>query len=262
MAFSIIICIFVLVLPIFVNGLKQIDSSSAVDVSTFLEGDGNPWLLTQDGLETAISTMNKTRKTLYFPAGTYYSETRITLDISNVFPDSDDRHKTFSSGVKIIGEHYGSVIQIGKLRNQTEPAFWVKWTGHGVFFWEFSEIAFVGDTDHTLLKFGNEGGNGYNRTGAWNSCIFKLSVNNHYKDNDIDDSTRGPAIGLFMVQPLQSDIRIISTCAKGVAVRLRSCEFSTISGSFSNTESDVMSTEGLTQITSNRYLIFCILQKV
>ena len=252
MAVLVYFCLYISVYTISVQGLKLIDDSNVVDVSTFLEGDGNPWFLTQDGLEMAISNVNKTRKTLFFPAGIYYSDTRITLDIANVFPDSDDRHKTFSSGVRFIGEHFGSIIQIGKLRNQTEPAFWVKWTGHGVFFWEFSEIAFSGDTDHTLLKFGNEGGNGYNRTGAWNSCIFKLSVNNHYKDNDMDDSSRGPAIGLFMVQPLQSDIRIISTCAKGVAVRLRSSEFNTISGSFSNTESDVLSPEGSKQITSNR----------
>ena len=116
-------CFFLSVLSIFVHGEKLVDESNVVDVSTFLEGDGNPWFLTQDALEVAISNMNKTRKTLFFPAGIYHSDERIILDIANVFPDSDDRHKIFSSGVKFIGEHYGSIIRIGKLRNQSEPAF-------------------------------------------------------------------------------------------------------------------------------------------
>ena len=71
MAVLVYFCLYISVYTISVQGLKLIDDSNVIDVSTFLEGDGNPWLLTQDGLEMAISNVNKTRKTLFFPAGIY-----------------------------------------------------------------------------------------------------------------------------------------------------------------------------------------------
>ena len=49
------------------------DRGSTIDVSDFLQGDGDPWILTQTDLENAVSNISKTRKTVFFPAGVYYS---------------------------------------------------------------------------------------------------------------------------------------------------------------------------------------------
>ena len=232
-------------------------TSSVIDVSEFLEGNGaDPsWKLTQEALEFAVSQITRTRKTIYFPAGQYSVKDPIKLDFANVFEHSDENVNLLRSGIRFIGENFASKIQMGNYENQTDPAFWITWSSpdgvgnQGVFEWEFSGLSFAGGTDHTLLKFGNAGGNGV----AWNSCIFKLNINNGMKKNDTQDSPRGDAVGVHIVWALQSFISIQSTCAKGIGVLLRSCEFNTISGSFSNTDSNALAPDGKKQITANRY---------
>ena len=232
-------------------------TSSVIDVSDFLEGNGAEpsWKLTQEALEFAVSQINRTRKTVYFPAGQYSVKDPIKLDFANIFEHTDENVDLLRSGVRFIGDNFASKIQMGNYENQVEPAFWITWSSpdgvgnQGVFEWEFSGLSFAGGTDHTLLKFGNARGNGV----AWNSCIFKLNINNGMKKNDTQDSPRGDAVGVHIVWALQSFISIQSTCAKGIGVLLRSCEFNTISGSFSNTDSNALAPDGKKQITANRY---------
>ena len=80
----------------------------------------------------------------------------------------------------------------------------------------------------------------------------QLSVNNGYKANDTEDSERGNAIGVHIDWPLQSTVSVDATCAKGTGIMLTGAEFSTIMGSFSNTDSNVRTADGKHQITANR----------
>ena len=125
-----------------------------------------------------------------------------------------------------------------------------------MFQWDFSGLSFAKVTDHTLLKFGNAGGNGV----ALNSCNFRLPVNNGYKENDTEDSSRGDPFGVYIVWVLRSKISITGTFAKEIEVKLRFGEFNTISGSCSNTDSNVLTPDGQHQITANRYN-FCFVLK-
>ena len=166
------------------------------------------------------------------------------LDFAAVFPNTDENINLLCNNVRFIGENFASVIQMGTFRNQTEPSFVIKYTEHGVFSYEFSGLTFIGDTDHTLLHMAT----------TWNSCVMKLVVKNEFEGKDTDNSPRGSAIGLHISRALQSDISVVSTYAKGTALYLRSCQFSTFSGSFSNSLSDAASADGSSQVTSNRYV--------
>ena len=73
-----------------------------------------------------------------------------------------------------------------------------------------------------------------------------MSVNNGFKGNDTESSERGTAVGVYIDWPLQSTISVDATCAKGTGIRLEAAEFSTIMGSFSNTDSNVKTGLGMT----------------
>ena len=70
-------------------------TSSVIDVSEYLEGNGAEpsWKLTQEALEFAVSQINRTRKTVYFPAGQYSVKDPIKLDFANVFEHTDENVK-------------------------------------------------------------------------------------------------------------------------------------------------------------------------
>ena len=120
-------------------------TSSVIDVSEFLEGNGaDPsWKLTQEALEFAVSEITRTRKTVYFPAGQYSVKDPIKLDFANVFEHSDENVNLLRSGIRFIGENFASKIQMGNYENQTDPAFWITWSSpdgvgnQGVFEWVF-----------------------------------------------------------------------------------------------------------------------------
>ena len=87
-------------------------TSSVIDVSEFLEGNGaDPsWKLTQEALEFAISQINRTRKTVYFPAGQYSVKDTIKLDFANIFEHTDENVDLLRSGVRFIGDNFASKI--------------------------------------------------------------------------------------------------------------------------------------------------------
>merc|ERR1712110_277324 len=116
----------------FCQGADVFKSSTVIDISEFLEWDGihggGHWTLTQEALETAVSQINRTRKTIYFPTGQYNANDPIKLDIANIFDPSDENRDMLLDGVRFIGDNRASKIQMGNYIDQTDPLFWMTWS--------------------------------------------------------------------------------------------------------------------------------------
>ena len=80
-----------------------------------------------------------------------------------------------------------------------------------------------------MVRIGNYDANSM----AFNSCKFDLLINNGYQDQNSNGIT---ARGIILTRVLQSNINLVATCARGYAAVLDTCEFNTISGSFSNAQ--------------------------
>jgi len=230
--------LFILGVAVHTDALPSKALGCRIVVTDNLPGDGRgtPWKLTQTDLFAAVTKLTPTCKTVFFPAGAYScGNTPIVIDFEKL---NATTAKHLRSGVRFIGENFASKLQFGMIRNDSALHFtWSRGKGqpgNAVFNWEFSGITIVGGSDTALVAFGNPNdGNDI----PWNSCIFDLNVNNGYRDGDTPTSDRGTAVGTMIVRGLQSRINLVSTCARGTGAVLKACEFSTIAGSFSNTDS-------------------------
>ena len=227
------------------------DRKSVLDVSADLVGSGSisdPWLLSENHLKSLLSNLNWTRKTVYFPAGVYFCDRPIRIDMGEMFPTEEGR-QMLREGVRFRGEGRASVIQFRTMREEDRPIFQLWWSrppelrsgdspGNGcgggqvpLFFWEFSGLNIKGDCMTALVQLG---GADVEET-PWNSCEFHFAVNNGCMLGATSAVT-GPARGVVIRRALESSIYLVATCAKGIGAVLESCEFCIIRGSFSNAE--------------------------
>merc|ERR1711973_215206 len=117
---------------------------SFVDVADYFVWDENfgHWNFDQDMLVEALRTLNRTKKTAYFPAGQYNSKDPVKLDFAEIWTDEYADKEGLHQGVRFVGEAGASKIQMGNYVNQTDPAFWITWSSpdpnanRGVFHWE------------------------------------------------------------------------------------------------------------------------------
>ena len=258
-----------------------------INVREGLAGSGtlrDPWRLTNSHLNDCCRRLSWTCRSVFFPAGIYGCCEPLKVDFGLLFPDADGR-EMLREGVAFRGVARASVIIfLPKFRGANQPLFQVFWKFSPnpqhpdlseqvpLFFWEFTGLNFKGNTDNELVRFG---GSNIEET-PWNSCVFKLCVNNGYtgtstpskhsrrssdnEQNTHEESCRarsnpdvimqpqtelteysitGPARGINFMRVLESFIDIVATCAQGIAAVFDHCEFSTIKGSFSNAECDI-----------------------
>merc|ERR1712070_1212952 len=109
-------------------------------------------------------------------------------------------------------------------------------------------MGFSGESDNDLVSFGNPHDPDEI---PFNSCIFDLIVNNGHCVNESPKSPRGDAVGTRIVRALQSRINLVSACAQGTGAYFQNMEFSTIAGSFSNSEVVDQSAKSGHRVTTN-----------